>query len=378
MAPAERLSNTTPQDGAEEPPGVLGAVVRAAGSPAPVRIPPDGHVVVTTLEAARTVLTAPEDFVLPYDVSRQPVRRHGREAKDTPPLAPEAVAVGAAVFAEELAHTAVPVESTEIDTLVLLRDPVARSTTAAMLPALGIADRDRIAGLVLAWVDSLGPVISAARPPRRWSAHRRAEHSARRRLIGALQEVGSAEAPALATALAAGVQVPIASGAWCLTQLAARPDLHRLIREDPELAVPFVWEVLRLFPPTWVLPRIAVADSVLQGTEVPAYTPVLVSPLALGLLPRLVPGPDAGSSPLGELDPLRWIGTDRRPGAWLPFGAGPHACPGRNLGLAQLARLVEWSADLALHVDHPPTVNADRGLSPRPSLVRAHRRRHAG
>lgn len=378
MAAAGRLSAPTPPSGAEDSTGVLGAVLRAVGAEGPVRIPSSGHVVVVAPEAARSVLTDPTAYVLPYDVARRPIRHHGPEPKETAPLPADSVRAGLAVFETELARLALPDDprggASDVDTLRLLRTPVARSTAAAMLPDLAEADRDRVAERVLAWVDALAPVISARRAPRSWSPIRRAEVRARRALVADLVAAGADGAPALATALAAGVQVPVAAGAWLLTQLAARPALQDDLRRDADLALPVAWEVLRLYPPTWVLPRITSTDVVLAGTEVPAYTPVLVSPLGLGRLERLVPGPAAGCAPLDELDPMRWVVSARRPGAWLPFGAGPHACPGRNLGLGQLTTLAGWARSLDLHRDQAPAVDAERGLSPSPSTVRARRR----
>ena len=67
--------------------------------------------------------------------------------------------------------------------------------------------------------------------------------------------------------------------------------------------------------------------------------------------------------------PTRWSQKEHRPGAWLPFGAGPHACPGRNLGLAQLTHLVSWSSDFELTSSGPPAVDTSRGLSPSPSVI---------
>ncbi|WP_244928293.1 cytochrome P450 [Nocardioides sp. W7] len=376
MAAAGGLIATTPSDGAEDSNGVLGAVLRAAGSPTPVRLSPDGPVLVTTPEGARAVLTSPDDYALPFDVTRQAIRRHSRAVKDTPPLAPDAVAAGAAVFATELSRIPLPTAPSptiEVDTLALLRMPVALSTTAAMVPGAEPDARRHIATLALAWVDSLGPIISAIRPPRRWSKVRRAEGRARELLERALASAAVPDPPAVVTALAAGVQVPIAAGAWCLTQLASRDGLHDTIRQRGSLVLPMVWEVLRLYPPTWVLPRISTRAVTIDGTAIPAYCPVLVSPLALGLLPRLVPGPREGCSPLDELDPVRWQDSEQRPGAWLPFGAGPHACPGRNLGLAQLVHLVTWSTEVELTADAPPSIDTDRGLSPRPPIVRVRR-----
>jgi hypothetical protein len=362
------------RDSAEDPDGLLGAVLRAAGSPCPAPLSTAGPTLVTTLADSRTVLTRPVEFELPFDVSRRRIRRAEGQGKATPPLSPAAVAVGRQTLVDELAAAEPSFSGSGLDTLVFLREPIARSTTAALVPEADVASRNQVADLVLAWIDALAPIISAARSPRRWSRSRRTEQRALRTLLGALTRLGCDDALGRATTLAAGIQVPIAAGAWCLTQLACRPDLRRQLRDDSYVALPYVWEILRLYPPTWLLPRISTREYVLGGMPIPAYTAVLVSPVALGRLPELVPGPTSGCSPLDELDPERWSREDHRPGAWLPFGAGPHACPGRNLGLAQLSCLVSWASDFELSSPGPPTVDTSRGLSPEPSAIDVLRR----
>lgn len=374
MAAAVLSDVSQTQDGVGEPNGILGAVLRAAGAPGPVQLAPGGPLLATTLEDSRTVLTSPLDYVLPFDVSRQRIRRDQDDRKPTPPLSPSAVARGRQTFADELASAAPTFTGPDLDTLVFLRTPVARATTAALLPEAGHDSRNQVGALVLAWIDSLAPVIGAARAPRRFSKPRRAEQRARRLLIGQLEALGCEDSAARATMLAAGIQVPIAAGAWCLTMLAGRPDLVHGLRTREELVLPVVWETIRLFPPSWLLPRITTREVRLGRTTLPAYTALVVSPLALGRLPDLVPGPEDGGPPLDEYQPARWLGAERRPGAWLPFGAGQHACPGRNLGLAQLTHLVSWASDFDLASPGPPAVDTSRGLSPDPSRISVLRR----
>lgn len=319
------------------------------------------------------VLTSPTAFAIPFDVSRKRVRRTGvpsaKPQKPTPILGNSAVRIGHSVFQAEFA-TAASGLSGEIDALVLLREPVARSTSAALMPDADVQTRERVAALVLAWIDALAPVISARRPPRSWTKVRRTEQRVYAALVRELTSAGCVDPSAMATALAAGTQVPIAAGAWCLTLMASRPDLHGAIREDRSLVMCFVWEVLRLVPPTWVLPRVSTRAVTIGATTVPPYTPVLVSPVALGRLAHLVPGPEQGAGELADLDPRRWVSSVQRPGAWLPFGAGPHACPGKNLGLAQLASTVAWAAQTNLDPAGPVSVDSSRGLSPSPSTIR--------
>ena len=243
------------------------------------------------------------------------------------------------------------------DGMVDLRSPVARSTTAAAVPGLSIQQRDEVANAVLRWIDALGPVIAARRPPHKWSRRRRAETTHRRALERLLAAVAPRAQPAqLATFLAAGVQVPIAAGAWLLALMADNPSGD----VDP---VDAVWETLRLMPPTWITARIAVREVELGGTVLRAGSVVMVSPLLLGRLKELVPGNPDG---LASFDPHRWRDQARRPGAWLPFGAGPHACPGRSLGMAQLVELARWATSHELSLSEAVLVDQSRGIAPQP------------
>ena len=332
-----------------------------------------GFVLVTGLEDSRSVLGRTDEFELPFDVSRRGVGRARHTLKATPPLSRAAVTRGRAALVGALAVCEASFVG-RVDLLDFLRRPLSRATTAALLPDVSEDSRERVADQVLTWIDTLGPVISALRPPRPWTKQRRDERRAHRNLVATLAAVGCDDPAGRAAALAAGIQVPIAAGAWCLTLLATRPDLQQLLRDEPDRAVALVWEVLRLYPPTWVLPRIASRDAHVGDVLIPAYTPVLVSPLALGQLSCLVPGPEDGHAPLDELDPGRWRPDGPRPGTWLAFGFGGHACPGRNLGLAELDDLVRWAAGFDLSSSAQPAINADRGLSPEPAEIQVQQR----
>lgn len=366
-------------NGTEAPSGRLGAVLRAVGLPSPTSLGPAGPYLVTTLEHAKTVLTDTTRFDFPMDVSRRTLRSPTADETTsarsphaiTPPLERDAVARGAAVFAAELdRETANIVAGSEVDVMRLLRRPVARSTTAAVLPDAGETERARTGDLVLAWIDSLGPIIGSTRNPRRWGRVRRHETGSRRALEDALAAIGCENPPATAVLLAAGIQVPIAAGAWLLVKLAEDPILAEVTRHRPELSRMVAWETLRLCPPTWITPRITRGAVRLGDVDIPEGFVVLVSPLLLGRAGSLAPGPSAGASPLESFDPLRWDQDQVRPGAWLPFGAGPHACPGRNLGLTQLDHLASWARAWAMAPLEPVRVDQTRGIFPSPATLR--------
>lgn len=361
-------------DSAESAGGRLGAVLSAPRTGV-VRLSPTGPWLVTTHADARRVLTEPHLFDFPGDVTRSGDlsgstgdSRSGHTV--FAPLTPDQVTRGVHTFERELAAALEAHDHSSpaqpYDAMLLLRRPVARSTTTAVLGELAPAQRDRVADLVLDWIDALAPVISARRPPRRWSRTRRTEKAARHALEDELAPLlGPEDTPAqVATLLAAGIQVPIAAGAWLLAWLGQ----HETGEVDPTYAV---WETLRLTPPTWATARLTTEEVELTGARVPAGRLVLVSPLLLGRSDRLVPGDDLDRS---TFDPDRWRNAAQRPGAWLPFGAGPHACPGRTLGTAQLVHLAQWGVGRTISLSESVSIDQSRGILPSPCRFTASRR----
>lgn len=350
---------------AESAGGRLGAVLSGPRTGV-VSLGPGGWLT-TSPAQAREVLTNTARFDFPDNVSRtgdlsasRGDTRSGHVMFD--PLTAEQVARGLEVFAAE--WTAVLEEHDRdtpldpYDAMVLLRRPASRATCAAVLPTAALDQRDLVADRVLAWIDSLAPIISPARPPRRWSRARRAERAARHAVEDSIAAIpGLDVAPQQwAVLLAAGIQVPIAAGAWLLSWAAAHP----LGDADPAHVA---WETLRLTPPTWITARIATEDVELDGHHIAAGSIVMVSPLLLGRLHPLVPGSDPARD---EFRPDRWRDADRRPGAWLPFGAGPHTCPGRTLGMSLLVHLAEWAATRDLVLSEAVGIDQSRGLAPAP------------
>ena len=353
-------------DSVESAGGRLGAVLASPRSGV-VALGPSGPWLTTTPAQARQVLTDPSLFDFPGDVSRSGDLSASRAETRSghllfAPLTPEQVAVGVETFTREWHAALVRHERSSpdepYDAMDLLRRPVARSTTAAVLTSADPVQRDVVADRVLDWIDALAPVIAARRPPGRWSGLRRTERRARLALDDALSAIpGLGGTPAqVATLLAAGIQVPIAAGAWLLAWLADHPTGV----VDPVHAV---WETLRLTPPTWITARITTADVEIDGHPVPAGAVVMVSPLFLGHQPDLVAGDPARTA---EFDPDRWHDSTKRPGAWLPFGAGPHACPGRTLGMAQLVGLAQWALEHELTLSENVGIDQSRGIAPLP------------
>ncbi|MFC7586491.1 cytochrome P450 [Nonomuraea antimicrobica] len=150
--------------------------------------------------------------------------------------------------------------------------------------------------------------------------------------------------------------VPGATTAWALRELALRPrHLERVRAErdavraaargdhvtpaDLPFTAAFVNELLRAYPPTWLMGRWVHRDTTLAGYDLRRGQQVMASAYHVHRDPRWWHDP-------GEFRPERWL--EERPyegRAYFPFGAGPRVCFGNQLGLAQLTLAIAWLAD---------------------------------
>jgi cytochrome P450 len=178
-------------------------------------------------------------------------------------------------------------------------------------------------------------------------------------LLAALLRARAEDGPALpeaaidtAAMLLLGSHEPTASTlAWCLHLLARSPDVQRRLHEEaaaarapgldlPPLARAVVRETLRLYPPLGFLPRACAAAVTLRDKMLDVGDTVVVSPWLIHRHRALWDRPDA-------FDPDRYARSGDRPPAhesarvaWLPFGLGPHACPGATDAERQLVTLL--------------------------------------
>lgn len=163
--------------------------------------------------------------------------------------------------------------------------------------------------------------------------------------------------------LVGGHGTPGAALAWILRELAIRPDVNARVRAEADVlpeavaandtalltyTTALVKEILRAYPPTWLLARDVPEVVSLGGRHVEAGQRVVFSPYLIHRDRRWWTEPD-------RIDPQRWLGTDppHSPRAYLPFGGGPRVCPGARLGLSTLVLATIRAAHHDIAVDGP-------------------------
>jgi cytochrome P450 len=125
-------------------------------------------------------------------------------------------------------------------------------------------------------------------------------------------------------------------------------------------------ETLRLAPPVWVSPRIALKDCVIDGTPVPAGAHVLISQFVTQRLEKYFANPSTWN-------PYRWMDpgfeNSLPRGAYFPFLAGSRKCLGESFALAE-SRLIllmvarKFSTSNTMPKAQPRTTYRAKGVVP--------------
>jgi cytochrome P450 len=154
------------------------------------------------------------------------------------------------------------------------------------------------------------------------------------------------------TLLLAGSETTANALCWALDLLHDHPDVASALaaEADQELAgrtptaadlarLPYaravVDEVLRLYPPVWALPRVALQDDEIDGCRIPRDDLVILVPYVTHRHPDFWTEPDA-------FEPERFLPERRKiitRGAYFPFGAGQRQCLGIHFAIME-AQLV--------------------------------------
>ncbi|MEM9459731.1 MAG: cytochrome P450 [Myxococcota bacterium] len=171
--------------------------------------------------------------------------------------------------------------------------------------------------------------------------------------------------------LLAGYETTATALQWSLALLGQHPEIWGRLREECDAVLggrrpqaedlrclryarQVVQESLRLFPPSWWLPRVAAEDDEIGGYPIPAGT--VVAPIMYTVHRH----PDLWAHP-ERFDPERFEpsrSADRHPMAWCPFGAGPRKCIAQELALMEATMtlaIMTQRYDLAFagHVPRP-------------------------
>ncbi|MGI9196008.1 MAG: cytochrome P450 [Candidatus Nanopelagicales bacterium] len=155
------------------------------------------------------------------------------------------------------------------------------------------------------------------------------------------------------------------------------PDAEAFERLPRTRAV--VLEALRLYPPVWNLPRVAISDIPVGDWVIPAGAVALVPVWVLQRDARWWDRPD-------EFIPERWLDADGKvderqpgqpPGAWLPFGLGNRHCIAKRLAPIEVTLILallmrDWTLEFPDGV--APTAVGSLAVRPDPPLLRVSRR----
>jgi len=149
--------------------------------------------------------------------------------------------------------------------------------------------------------------------------------------------------------LVAGHETSSNALSWLLYLLSSRPDCLARVRQEIdsvlgdapltfsdvpkfEFATQVVEEALRLYPPFWMVDRMAVADDRVGDIAIPRGSTVIVFVYGAHHAPRYWPSPES-------FDPERFTQANeklRTPFTYLPFGGGPRGCIGGNYAMLQI------------------------------------------
>jgi cytochrome P450 len=149
--------------------------------------------------------------------------------------------------------------------------------------------------------------------------------------------------------LVAGHETSSNALSWLLYLLSSRPDCVERLREEfdsvlagepmtyshvpkLEFATQVVQEGLRLYPPFWMVDRMALSDDRAGDLDIPRGSTVVVFIYGVHHSPRHWSNPEL-------FDPERFSKANEKlhtPCVWLPFGAGPRGCIGGNYAMLQI------------------------------------------
>jgi cytochrome P450 len=153
--------------------------------------------------------------------------------------------------------------------------------------------------------------------------------------------------------LVAGHETSSNALSWLLYLLSSHPNCLEGVRQEFDsvlgqaplshidvpkfqLTTQVIQEALRLYPPFWMVDRMAVADDRVGDVAIPRGSMVIVYVYGAHHAPRYWENPD-------NFDPNRFTKENdklRAPFTYLPFGAGPRGCIGGNYAMLQILMIL--------------------------------------
>ena len=237
----------------------------------------------------------------------------------------------------------------------LMRHQLGRQRSPFRVPASWPTPRNRRAVREVEFLDSLVYRIIEERRAQSSSNH---HNDLLSMLMGAMDEDGSQMTPKqlrdeTMTLFLAGHETTALTLSWTWYLLSQNPAAEARLEEElrgvlggraPEVAdlmrLPYLQavlnEVLRLYPPAYVLARTSIAPCTIGGYDIPVGTTILMSQWVMHRDARYFDDPDS-------FRPERWLDglADRLPaGVYLPFGDGPRRCIGQGFALLEAALVI--------------------------------------
>jgi cytochrome P450 len=153
--------------------------------------------------------------------------------------------------------------------------------------------------------------------------------------------------------LVAGHETSSNALSWLLYLLSSRPDCLERVRHEfdsvlgdaplsfgdvtrLEFTTQVIYEALRLYPPFWMVDRMAIADDRVGDIAIPQGSTVIVFVYGTHHAPHYWPSPES-------FDPERFLKANeksRTPFTYLPFGGGPRVCIGNHYAMLQILMIL--------------------------------------